>query len=91
MKALILQFLDVLQDLSCLIAAEGQSRIKFLHFVGDVALARKLRDDDPLAIAHQGRVNVLVALFALDQSVDVRAALVGKGAAPHIGQMGIRA
>ena len=62
-----------------------------MGFVGDVALTRQFRDDDPFVIANQSWVNMLVTLLAFEERVYVHAPFVSKSAVPHVRLMGIKA
>ena len=88
LKALAFQLFDALQDVARLLTAIRQVQAELVGLVGDIALARKLRDDDAGVIANPFRLDVLVALLALEQGVDVHSPFVGKGAATYIRLLG---
>jgi hypothetical protein len=78
-KAGVFQFLDLLKHCALLLAREPL-QAKLAPFDGDVVLAAQFAHQDTRLVAHQRGVHMLVAHHILDHGVDVRAALVGKGA-----------
>ena len=85
-KALVLQVLDLVEHPPLLLLAQALQP-ELLALDRNVVLAAQLADHDPLLVAHQGRIDVLVAALDLDHGIDVSAALMRKGRPADVGHM----